>query len=150
MEYNKNKKNFRKLLAEFYNESEEDAKVRLICCLYLALPKDDNPLLWKLLVECFSFAERILADPSNAMLEGMFADRKSPLASRLFYALTRKEDAALEHCTQKLAQLMPKSTVSCLIYDGFIIHLDDESTKSDLETHLRAISEESGVKWICK
>ena len=107
-------------------------KDQLTAICYGGVPGGDawNPVTWTLFSEVRMAATRRLALPQYGYLSAMFHERKNPMYTRLYYAVTPRE-----------AEIMVKAredfdkhgfTVRGVIYDGL---LAEGVTEALLETH---------------
>ena len=93
IKYKESPDKFRNFLAEYYVVAKEEAKLEIIKALYHGMPRDDNPILWRIVSEVHAFTEKILEKEEFSYLNAHFGDRNNPSATRLSYALGKVEEA---------------------------------------------------------
>ena len=137
------------IMSEYYDETIEESKIRLLQPLYGLLPSDDNPFLWKINLEVINAAKYLLSLEKNKIFRTMFQYRKIPIFSRLVTMILIKEDALLSKLETMLLNEFPDANISLLQYDGLQLFAGQE-LKQDLENVLENFQYVTGVTVIIK
>ena len=137
------------VMSEYYDETIEESKLRLIQTLYGMLPSDDNPYLWQLQSEVVSAANFLLSLEKNKYLQNMFEDRKIAIFSRLLTLIIIEEDNLLSILETFLLKRFPTANISLLQYDGLQLFINPEMLK-DVEKAIVDYESETGIPIIIK
>ena len=132
---------WRAFLREFYELTPEDAKINITKIFSLGLPAYDIPFLWSLASDVSIFKDAALRAPQNQHLQKMFMSRKNPEATRLFYAVSPKEDSR----TQELVSFYRRDGLAipmAYIFDAAI--LTSAAPPSSLEDRCHEAERELG------
>ena len=135
---------FREFLSKYFDIPVKDAKKMLIALLHYAKPQAELPLLWALVLEMRMAAQVILGLPKFGYLQGRFAERRHPVASRLHYALSSIEDniiAGLEDVLR--SEMGGRARVLVFMFDGAVITVSGEGGRAAL----RQILDTVGQTW---
>ena len=101
----------------------EKSKLRLIQTLYGAIPKDDNPFLWTLLLEVINAANILLESEEYRKMFPTDYGREENLFSRLFKILTIAEDRILASLEKFVADEISGCNISLKKSAGNFIYL---------------------------
>lgn len=119
--------------------TEDDAKAALIALFFLGKPHDDIPFMWTLSNQIHKAYLVLLGSQKFRNLENHFGDRKSPLASRAFYALTANEDATMTELKESLAREVTELNLVAHVFDACVVRV----RPSDLEK-VKVVAEQVG------
>ena len=114
---------WRRFLMECCDISEDEAKQALLPIYFLGKPKYDFPFLWQLALHVHGALRMLLGSPKYEYLLPLFADRRSPLATRAHYALASVEDTVLSALEFSLTQRIVSLEVMTYLFDGIVIRL---------------------------
>eukprot|EP00973_Karenia_brevis_P063092 8772102-Karenia_brevis.AAC.1 len=79
------------------------------------------PFLWALSEEVANSVPVILSSDGFQYLRDSFADRRHPMASRFFYAITPAEDANVQAMVSSAAEKFASVQLECNIFDEFVL-----------------------------
>ena len=115
---------FRNFVADYGGITRKQAKKTIIKILHFGLPDSELPLLWALAAEFRMAAQVVLDKPKFAYLAGKFGDRRSPLTSGLYYALSSVEDAITRELAESLErEFTEHARVIVLMFDGLVVQM---------------------------
>ena len=122
-----NYKAWRSAIAEYLGTDVKDVKKMLVSIFHLGLPRHQLPFLWKLACEMREAVRALLGLQQFSYLEGAFADRPHPLASRLHYALAALEDNVLTDFEAAVLRDGGRAKIVTYMFDGAVLsaHSDD-------------------------
>lgn len=132
-------KDIRAFLAEYTGTSVKESKKELIKVVHMGRPKYEIPFLWDLSVEIRQAAEDLLGLPKFEYLQGLFEDRRRPLASKLHYALASIEDAILSDMELELGAI-PSLSYNTYMFDEAIVLVGRDELE-ELTTRLRHVGD---------
>lgn len=135
---------FRAFVAQYFEEPVDMTKKRLLVRFFLCPLRDQLPLLWCMFDEVQRATDFLLEDAEYEYLKGMFAERPSPRATRLSYALCAMEDALLQQSIDSFARDHPDSQVMVLMFDGLILNIRPQH-RGGLPDALAAFAARTGV-----
>ena len=96
----------------------------LVKLVHLGKPTSDIPFLWNLSVDMHEAVENLLKLQNLAYLDGMFATRRNPRASKMHYALASVEDAILKDVEQEVLNI-PSASINTLLFDGALVLVNE-------------------------
>lgn len=137
------------VMSEYYDETIEESKIRMIQPLYGSLPSDDNPYLWKLTSEVISAAKFLLSLKKYKKINNMFQGRKIKIFSKLLTLIVASEDNLLTTLETFLLQKFPTANISLLQFDGLQLFLDPKR-KKDVEKAIEEYEKETGISVVIK
>lgn len=122
--YLEKRQQWSELLQKYFGVDGHEAKKMILKLFFLAAPQCDLPFLWLLAVSIQKAAGILLSADHFRYLEGLFKDRRNPVASRLHYALAATEDAILSALEQAVAEAFPASRFTTYMFDGAVVKLN--------------------------
>jgi len=115
---------FRSFLAEYQGITVKEAKKVFIKLLHFGLPESELPLLWALAAEFRTAAQVLISKDKYSYLQGMFGDRRNPMATRLHYALASVEDAIVNDLAREMENAFGEQVkVIVFMFDGLILQV---------------------------
>ena len=90
--YQEHYRDWRNFMTEYASLTSKEAKRSITKIFGLGLPDYDVPFLWALALDVSIFKDAALRAPENKHLSSMFATRRNPEATRLFYSVSPEED----------------------------------------------------------
>jgi hypothetical protein len=113
-------------LSEYKGYSQADAKHEILKLHYGGKPSADLPMLWAYVGETETARAELLGMEEYAYLSDKFNDRRSPLASKLSYALAAEQDCALQKLENYLAMNCKGIKIHAYMFDGCIVSFPGE------------------------
>lgn len=138
-----NYKAWRSFLAAYMGVSAKEAKKLLIKILHLGTPPCDLPFLWNLAVDMHKAVGMLLALEKFSYLEGRFANRRCPPASKLHYALSSLEDTILSDLEKEVTSVNGVS-MNTYMFDGAVF-LTREDAMDELRAAVKTVADKWGV-----
>lgn len=145
--YVANYKTWRLCVSTYAGVSIKEAKKSLGKLCYGGMPDYNLPFMWALWGEMQAAARILLADTEFHYLDDYFADRKHPEKTRLFYAISKLEDAALMRAAGDFLDGFGGSHLNCFIYDGFIGITPPDVEDAAIVELAASMSEDNVVVW---
>ena len=93
--------------------------------IHLGRPTHEIPFMWNLWAQCKMAAKTVIDGLEFAHLQSMFMERRNPLATRLHFALAKREDAILQKLCTALQAQMEGSTCVAFMFDGMVAKIPD-------------------------